>query len=156
AFLQPLIVTIYFSGSVPQHLIHEQIPIKISVSIAEEYNSFMAPVIRAKAWSLLIPLKYHGSDNCSMDVYTQDFTIPFLPLPHMFDFTDPQQWAMLSKEIECWLVNEVQDTSLPYWTWGRDAFWFTFIGAHPRFPSGKWSVWDPRILLEGTIIEEWL
>ncbi|KAI5989689.1 hypothetical protein EDD15DRAFT_2139343, partial [Pisolithus albus] len=166
AFLQPLLVTIYFSGSVPQNLIRERIPIKISVSVSEEYNNFMAPVIRAKAWSvcqsepsepaLLVPLHYTGSDDFSMGAYTQDVTIPFLPLPRTFDFTDPRQWATLSKEIECWLVNKVQDSSLPYWTWGKDAFWLTFIGAHPRFPDGEWSVWDPRIPVEGTFIEEWL
>ncbi|KAI6095150.1 hypothetical protein F5141DRAFT_1222399 [Pisolithus sp. B1] len=103
AFLQPLLVTIYFSGPVPQHLIHEQIkPIKITVSVAEEYNKFMVPVIRAKVWSvyqsepsepavlLPMPIKYFtGSDKINMDTCTQDFTIPFLPLPHTFDCTDP-------------------------------------------------------------------
>ncbi|KIK21125.1 hypothetical protein PISMIDRAFT_24028 [Pisolithus microcarpus 441] len=170
AFLQPLLVTIYFSGPVPQHLIHEQIkPIKITVSVAEEYNKFMAPVIHAKAWSVYQsepsepavppphPLQYcTGSDDISMQTCTQDFAIPFLPLPRTFDCTDPQQWDTLSKEIECWLVDEVHNSSLPMWMWGRDAFWLTFIGTHPRFPNGRWSAWDPRIPLEGTFIEEWL
>ncbi|KAI5988838.1 hypothetical protein EDC04DRAFT_2588674 [Pisolithus marmoratus] len=91
-----------------------------------------------------------------MKTCTQDFTILFLPLPCTFDCTDSQQWDMLSKEIETWLVEEVQNLSLPMWTWGRDAFWLAFIGAHPRFPGGCWSAWDLRIPLEGTFIEEWL
>ena len=91
-----------------------------------------------------------------MATHTQDFAIPFLPLPHAFDWTDSQQWAMLSNEIKCWLINEVQDSSLPQWTWGRDAFWLAFIAAHPSFPGGRWSAWDLRILLEGTFITEWL
>ncbi|KAI6097409.1 hypothetical protein EV401DRAFT_1819598, partial [Pisolithus croceorrhizus] len=176
AFLQPLLVTIYFSGPVPQHLIHKQIgilqfiykPIKIMVSVAEEYNKFMAPIICAKVWSIyqskpsepavLVSSNSSetNSDEINMDTCTQDFTIPFLPLPHMFDCTDPQQWDILSKEIECWLVNEVQNSSLSIWMWGRDAFWLAFIGANPTFPSGRWSAWDPRISLEGTFIEEWL
>lgn len=91
-----------------------------------------------------------------MATRTQDFAIPFLPLPRAFDWTDSQQWATLSNEIECWLINEVQDSSLPQWTWGRDAFWLAFIAAHPSFPGGRWSAWDPRIPLEGTFITEWL
>ncbi|KAI6111324.1 hypothetical protein F5141DRAFT_1063630 [Pisolithus sp. B1] len=139
------------------------------VSVAEEYNKFMAPIICAKVWSIYqskpsepavllpMPIEYYtGSDEINMDTCTQDFTIPFLPLPHMFDCTDPQQWDILSKEIECWLVNEVQNSSLSIWMWGRDAFWLAFIGANPTFPSGRWSAWDPRIPLEGTFIEEWL
>ncbi|KAI5981215.1 hypothetical protein EDD15DRAFT_2147972, partial [Pisolithus albus] len=168
AFLQPLVVTIYFSGPLPQHLVREQIkPIKITVSVAEEYNKFMAPVVRAKAWSVyqsepsepapLNPNEYYtGSNDIDMDTCTQDFAIPFLPLPRTFDPTDTRQWEALSKEIEYWLVDEVQDSSLPIWTWGRDAFWLTFVGANPTFPGHGWSAWDPRIPLEGIFIEEWL
>ncbi|KAI6102398.1 hypothetical protein EDD16DRAFT_1494880 [Pisolithus croceorrhizus] len=167
AFLQLLLVTIYFSGPAPQHLIHEQIvsvafslchsvlicsfqkPIKNTVSIAEEYNKFMA--------LLPHPLQYcTGSDDVSMGTCTQDFTILFLPLPCMFDCTNPQHWDMLSKEIECWLVDKVHNSSLLIWMWGWDAFWLVFIGTHLRFPNGRWSAWDPRIPLEGTFIEEWL
>ncbi|KAI6096500.1 hypothetical protein F5141DRAFT_1220766 [Pisolithus sp. B1] len=84
AFLQPLLVTIYFSGPVPQHLICEQIkPIKIMVSVAEEYSKFMAPVIHAKVWSIHqskpsepavpfpMPIEYFtGSDEINMDTCT--------------------------------------------------------------------------------------
>jgi hypothetical protein len=74
-----------------------------------------------------------------MATRAQDFIIPFLPLPRAFDWTDSQQWATLSNEIECWLIDKVQDSSLPQWTWERDTFWLTFIGAHPNFPGGRWS-----------------
>jgi hypothetical protein len=36
------------------------------------------------------------------------------------------------------------------------AFWYAFITAHPNFPGGKWSFWDPSISLEGQFIEEWV
>jgi len=42
------------------------------------------------------------------------------------------------------------------WIWARDAFWLAFVAAHPHFPGGKWPMWDPRIPLEGTFIEQWL
>jgi hypothetical protein len=91
-----------------------------------------------------------------MTTRAQDFAISFLPLPRTFDWTNSQQWATLSNEIECWLIDEVQDSSLPQWAWGRDTFWLAFVGAHPMFPCGRWSAWDPRIPLEGTFITEWL
>ncbi|KAG0694573.1 hypothetical protein DFH29DRAFT_815197 [Suillus ampliporus] len=62
---------------------------------------------------------------------------------------------MLSKEIEKWLVAEV-DARSQLWTWGRDAFWLTFVAAYPLFPRGKWRMWDPRVPVEGTFVEEWL
>ncbi|KAL4064702.1 hypothetical protein V8B97DRAFT_1920027 [Scleroderma yunnanense] len=43
--LQLLLVSIYFSGSFPRHLAKKDIPIQISVSVSEEFSSFMMPII---------------------------------------------------------------------------------------------------------------
>ncbi|KAI9567963.1 hypothetical protein HD554DRAFT_2097816 [Boletus coccyginus] len=169
AFLQPLLVTISFSGPLPRHLIRRQIePVKITVSLSEEYNQFTAPVLRANAWSsyqsehseYMTPhpntVQFSSSDDIGMETCPQDFTIPFLPLPAAFDYTDTRQWASLSKEIEDWLVANIESSALSGWSWGRDAFWMAFVGAHPVFPSGRWALWDPNIPMEGTFIQEWL
>ncbi|KAG0693800.1 hypothetical protein DFH29DRAFT_1006929 [Suillus ampliporus] len=83
-----------------------------------------------------------------------DIPIPFLPLPSEFDYTKRTDWEMLSKRIENWLIE--LNTKLPQWTWGRNTFWLTFIAAFPSFPRGTWPMWNPRIPLEGTFIEQWL
>ncbi|KAF8837374.1 hypothetical protein BDN67DRAFT_983294 [Paxillus ammoniavirescens] len=164
AFLQPLIVTICFSGPVPRHLIQIDIPIEISASISEQYKGFTSPVICAKAWSV------HQSEQCTCSATSShiapatmdqedsagDLPIPFLPLAPMFNPMDSRHWATLSKDIEWWLVNDVQTMSVPQWAWGRDAFWLAYVAAHLMFPNGSWSLWDPRIPLEGQFIEEWL
>lgn len=84
-----------------------------------------------------------------------DVIIPFLPLRRTFNHINPMEWATLSKEIEEWLVNDV-DTRSQLWTWGCDAFWLTFVAAYPLFPRGKWPMWDPRIPVEGIFIQKWL
>ncbi|KAI6006653.1 hypothetical protein F5J12DRAFT_832058 [Pisolithus orientalis] len=139
AFLQLLIVMVCFTGP----------PIKISASISKEYKGITLPVIHTKAWSA------HQSDIDQEDS-AGDFPIPFLPLAPMFDPMDTCHWATLSKDIKWWLVNDVQMTSIPQWACGHDAFWLAYIAAHPTFPNGSWSVWDPRIPMEGQFIEEWL
>ncbi|KAI6008691.1 hypothetical protein F5J12DRAFT_824936 [Pisolithus orientalis] len=163
-FLQPLIVMVCFSGPVPQRLIHTDIPIEISASISEEYKGITLPVIHAKAWSAhqsersthsiaslhIVPGSIDQEDSAG------DFPIPFLPLASTFDPMDTCHWATLSKDTERWLVNDVWTTSVPQWAWGRDAFWLAYIAAHPMFPNGSWSAWDPRIPMEGQFIEEWL
>ncbi|KAI6149272.1 hypothetical protein BKA82DRAFT_3939434, partial [Pisolithus tinctorius] len=149
AFLQPLIVMVCFSGP----------PIEISASISKEYKGITLPVIRAKAWSA------HQSERLTHSVAVSsidqedsagDFPIPFLPLASTFDPMDTCHWATLSKDIERWLMNDVWTTSIPQWAWGHDAFWLAYIAAHPMFPNGSWSAWDPRIPMEGQFIEEWL
>ncbi|KIK95520.1 hypothetical protein PAXRUDRAFT_11402 [Paxillus rubicundulus Ve08.2h10] len=45
-------------------------------------------------------------------------------------------WAMLSKGIERWLVNDVQTTSIPQWAWDRDTFWLAYVATYPTFPNG--------------------
>lgn len=62
----------------------------------------------------------------------------------------------LSKDIEQWLVNEVQTSTSPMWQWGLDAFWMAFIAAYPMFPHGKWYSWNPTIPLGGQFVEEWM
>ncbi|KAG2147894.1 uncharacterized protein EDB93DRAFT_1103970 [Suillus bovinus] len=151
--LQPLILTICFSGMLPEGLLQENIPIQISVSIDEEYGVFTTPVINtvsmdvrdSDSWQVdLLP----SSDCCS----PSDDSIPFLPLPPAFDSCNRENWASLSKEIETWLVLEV-DPESPLWTWGHDAFWLAFIGAYPYFPRDRWPMWDSQVPLQGTFIE---
>ncbi|KAG1887730.1 hypothetical protein F4604DRAFT_1526692, partial [Suillus subluteus] len=77
--------------------------------------------------------------------------IPFLLLQH-FDYSDEAKWASLMKDIEGWLVAQV-NCQMQLWTWGRDAFWLVFIVAYPSFPMGSWLKWDPQIPLEGMFIE---
>ncbi|KIJ11661.1 hypothetical protein PAXINDRAFT_84215 [Paxillus involutus ATCC 200175] len=146
ALLQPLVITINFSGPVPQHLIPtpNNIPIEVSISLSEDCHTILAPFVRAKAWSTSEPDhadQFIDVGSLTPNTPTTDLPIPFLPLPQTFDPMNTRHWAMLTKEIERWLVNEVH-TPHPQWTWGREAFWLTFIGANPMFPGGKWLPWD--------------
>ncbi|KAI6008553.1 hypothetical protein EDC04DRAFT_2581985 [Pisolithus marmoratus] len=157
AFLQPLVVTVSFPGPMPQHLIHSKIPIEISITMSGEGGT-MSPIVHASVWAT-----YHSEptdmfidmNNPTPAASTMDLSILFLPLECTFDPRSTCQWARLSNDIECWLVNEV-DTSHPQWEWGLDAFWMAFIGAFPMFPGGKWHHWEPRIPLEGQFIQGWL
>ncbi|KIK24422.1 hypothetical protein PISMIDRAFT_98524 [Pisolithus microcarpus 441] len=157
AFLQPLVVTVSFPGPVPQHLIHSEIPIEISITASGE-GGVMAPVVHASAWAT-----YHSEPaDTLIDVNSptpaasiMDLSIPFLPLQCTFDPRSTRQWAKLSNDIERWLVDEV-DTPHPRWEWGLDAFWMAFVGAFPLFPGRKWRHWNPRIPLEGQFIQGWL
>ncbi|KIK74937.1 hypothetical protein PAXRUDRAFT_37013 [Paxillus rubicundulus Ve08.2h10] len=107
AILQPLVITINFSGPVPQHLIPtpNNIPIKVSISLSEDCCMILAPFV------------------CSpmANAPTTNLPIPFLPLPPTFDPTNTHHWAMLTKETKHWLVNEVHAPH-PQWTWGHEAF----------------------------------
>ncbi|KAI6140157.1 hypothetical protein BKA82DRAFT_157315 [Pisolithus tinctorius] len=149
AFLQLLIFMVCFSGP----------PIKISASISEEYKGITLPVICTKAWSAhqseqlthSVAASFATMSSINQEDSAGDFPIPFLPLASTFDPMDTCHWATLSKDIERWLMNDVWTTSVPQWAWGRDAFWLAYIAAHPI-----WSVWDPRIPMEGQFIEEWL
>jgi hypothetical protein len=109
-----------------------------------------SPLINEQQSSHIAPATMDQEDSAG------DLLIPFLPLAPTFDPTDSCHWAMLSKDIEWWLVNDVQTMSVPQWAWGHDAFWLAYVAAHPTFPNGSWSLWDPRIPLEGQFIEEWL
>ncbi|KAG1894218.1 uncharacterized protein F5891DRAFT_961900, partial [Suillus fuscotomentosus] len=81
--------------------------------------------------------------------------ISFLLLPPSFDYTNRANWQTVSQQIQEWLTTKV-DTESSLWTWGCDVFWLAFVGAYPSFPTGKWPMWDPRIPLEGSFIEQWL
>ncbi|KAG1733177.1 hypothetical protein EDD22DRAFT_737610, partial [Suillus occidentalis] len=154
--LQPLLVSVWFSGAVPRHLVHSNIPIEITVSLNEEYTLFTVPVIEiasqrsGEPHSNTVLLNQHDSRSMS-----DDMPISFLPLPATFDHMDSYHWAELSGTIQSWLV-ALEDTMTPEWTWGRDAFWYAFVAANPNFPAGKWAFWDPSIPLEGQFIEEWV
>ncbi|KAG2119029.1 uncharacterized protein F5147DRAFT_565274 [Suillus discolor] len=152
--LQPLSLLVWFSGAVPRHLAHSNIPIEISVSLKDEYKSFMVPVIE------IASQQPHPSNNSttfsqSYSVTDNDMSFPFLPLPPTFDHTDSDHWAELLDNIQSWLVKSV-DLSTPEWAWGWEAFWYAFIATYPDFPGGKWSFWDSSISLEGQFIEEWV
>ncbi|KAG2104654.1 uncharacterized protein F5147DRAFT_775476 [Suillus discolor] len=160
ATFKPLFFTIKFSGTLPKHLIEQNIPVEISVSIAEEYGCFTMPFVKAISsmdrWQSDTESMLNSSDSNFSGIIEcipppDEIPIPFLPLPSMFNHTNQDDWAKLSKEIEGWLVE--LDTELSQWMWGRDTFWLTFIAAYPFFPRGTWPMWDPRIPLEGTFIE---
>ncbi|KAG1726438.1 uncharacterized protein EDB91DRAFT_1013145, partial [Suillus paluster] len=160
--LKPLFFTIKFSSTLPRHLIEQNIPIEILVSIAEEYGCFTMPflnIMPVDLWQFDAGSSLHSGDS---DVSTfgeyithpDDIPIPFLPLPPAFNYTIQADWVALSKQIKKWLVE--LNTELPQWTWGRDTFWLAFVAGYPFFPRGNWRMWDPRIPLEGVFIERWL
>ncbi|KAG1783424.1 hypothetical protein EV702DRAFT_959444 [Suillus placidus] len=160
--LQPMLLAIRFSGRLPRHLMEQNIPIEISVSLAEEFGCFAMPVVQTMSFdqhffsslytTYILSKDFELSDDFVSPA--NDIPIPFLPLPSEFNYTKRADWEMLSKRIEAWLIE--LDTELPQWTWGRDMFWLTFIAAFPAFPRGTWHMWNPRILLEGAFIEQWL
>ncbi|KAG1847459.1 hypothetical protein C8R48DRAFT_615486 [Suillus tomentosus] len=161
--LRSVLLTICFSGRLPRQVIERNIPVQITVSIADEYGTFASPVVEAVSMDLcsstgdLTPsddasVCSHGHDD--FPVLPNDTLIPFLPLQH-FDYADQAKWASLMKDIEAWLVDQV-NCQTQLWTWGRDVFWLAFIAAYPSFPGGLWPKWDSRIPLEGTFIEQWL
>ncbi|KAG1720087.1 hypothetical protein EDB19DRAFT_1605755, partial [Suillus lakei] len=158
ASLQPMSLTVFFPGTLPRQSLERNIPIRISVSIDEEYGSFITPVIEVASTDLHRRgslLHCSGdSDDVTM-LCDSEAVIPFLPLPPSFDSVDRAHWESVSQKIQDWLTTEV-DTESSLWTWGHDAFWLAFIAAHPSFPMGKWPMWDPRIPLEGSFIEQWL
>ncbi|KAG2121105.1 hypothetical protein DEU56DRAFT_918344 [Suillus clintonianus] len=158
ALLQPLLISVWFSGAVPRHLAHSNIPIEITVSLNEEYTLFTVPVIEIASQRTGEP--YPSNSSVSSGQYehysmSDDAPISFLPLPPTFDYTDSDHWAELSGTIQSWLV-AFADTMKPEWTWGRDTFWYAFVAANPDFPGGKWAFWGPSIPLEGQFIEEWV
>ncbi|KAG1800597.1 uncharacterized protein BJ212DRAFT_1287203, partial [Suillus subaureus] len=65
-------------------------------------------------------------------------------------------WSVLTRQVESWLVDTIQDVRAPEWAWGCDTFWMAFIAANPDFPWGSWPNWNPKISLEGKFIESWM
>ncbi|KAG2112494.1 hypothetical protein BD769DRAFT_1630180 [Suillus cothurnatus] len=157
--LQPLSLSVWFSGAVPRHLVHSNIPIEITVSLSDKYTLFTVPVIEIASQRSREPHPHPSNKSVVSNQYdsrsmSDDTPISFLPLPATFNHMDLFHWAELSVTIQSWLV-ALEDTMTPEWTWGRDAFWYAFVAANPDFPSGRWLLWDPRIPLEGQFIEEW-
>ncbi|KAG2752436.1 hypothetical protein P692DRAFT_201692726, partial [Suillus brevipes Sb2] len=160
--LQPLSLLVWFSGAVPCHLAHPNIPIEISVSLKDEYKSFTVPVCMSCDWEMIckdslfdsscLVMIRHAFQSCSAD---NNMSFSFLPLPPTFDHMDSDNWAELLDNIQSWLIESV-DPSTPEWAWGWEVFWYVFIATNPDFPGGKWSFWDPSIFLEGQFIEEWV
>ncbi|KAG2738441.1 hypothetical protein P692DRAFT_201731155 [Suillus brevipes Sb2] len=164
--LKPLFFTIKFAGTLPKHLIEQNIPIEISVSIAEEYGCFAMPFVKAMSMSPAIDQwrcditesESNVSKLCCFSNSIEcvpshdEILIPFFPLPSMFDHRNQSDWEKLSKEIEKWLMQ--LNTGLPQWMWGWDAFWLAFVAAFPFFPRGTWPLWNPRVPLEGAFIEQ--
>ncbi|KIJ13254.1 hypothetical protein PAXINDRAFT_181327 [Paxillus involutus ATCC 200175] len=154
ASLRPILVTVYFPGSFPRHLVKNDIPIQISVSVAEELSSFTTPIIgEVVEDSCLSQLSDDHSDSQSSNP-PDDIPIPFLPLPSHFDASDIKHWAGLCSDIQRWLLSVPEQSQ--QWSWGCDIFWLAFIAANPNFPNGGWPIWSPRIILKGPIIESWL
>ncbi|KAG1873403.1 hypothetical protein C8R48DRAFT_544712, partial [Suillus tomentosus] len=158
--LQPLSLSVWFSGAVPRHLVHSNIPIEITVSLNEKYTLFTVPVIEIASQRSREPHPHPSNKSVVSDQYdsrsmSDDTPISFLPLLATFDHLDSFHWAELSGTIQSWLV-ALEDTMTPEWTWGRDTFWYAFVAANPDFPGGKWVFWNPRIPLEGQFIEEWV
>ncbi|KAG1894189.1 uncharacterized protein F5891DRAFT_908230, partial [Suillus fuscotomentosus] len=167
AKLQTMLLTIEFSGKLPRHLSERSIPVEISVSIAEEFGCFTMPIIHAMSvdpWctppgSPVNDVSVHSPGRIKLTFCRRALNHPkilsFLPMTSPFHSSHfHQNWAELSQRIEKWLIE--LDTELPEWSWGRDTFWLTFVTAFPSFPRGTWPMWDPRIPLEGTFIEQWL
>ncbi|KAG2106475.1 hypothetical protein BD769DRAFT_1393165 [Suillus cothurnatus] len=163
-------LTVCFPGTFPRQILERSdIPVRISVSIDEEYGTFTTPVIEVVSLDLhhCGSLLYcsGGLDNPTSImpklISSQDMSnvgepiISFLPLPPSFDYVNQADWETVAQQIQEWVTTEV-DTESPLWTWGRDAFWLAFVAAHLSFPMGKWPMWDPRIPLEGSFIEEWI
>ncbi|KAG1905541.1 uncharacterized protein F5891DRAFT_943734 [Suillus fuscotomentosus] len=159
ASLQPMCLTLCFPGTFPRQLLERSDPIRISVSIDEEYGIFTTPTIEVASPDL----RCHGSillhcsgDSDDLDLSCDNKTnISFLPLPPSFDYTNRADWQTVSQQIQEWLTTKV-DMESSLWMWGHDVFWLAFISTYPSFPTGKWPMWDPRIPLEGSFIEQWL
>ncbi|KAI6137708.1 hypothetical protein BKA82DRAFT_170311 [Pisolithus tinctorius] len=160
AYLQPLVFTVCFPGPMPRSLTNNDIPVQISVSLSEAFRGIILPEVRPGTWCAdesEHPLSVASVSLSSsfLTVYNE-IPITFLPLPPLWNPMDTNHWLELSKGIERWLVDIVQVTNVPEWTWGRDVFWLAYIGAYSAFPCGKWEPWNPIIPLEGQFIEEWL
>ncbi|KAL4079814.1 hypothetical protein J3A83DRAFT_4086610, partial [Scleroderma citrinum] len=169
--LQLLLVSIYFSGSFPRHLAKKDIPIQISVSVSEEFSSFMMPIIAEvvkDSWimqssqAVCFHTLFHTSYLCisgplatsQSESSLDDIPIPFLPLPHNFDLNDMKNWMVLCNDIQHWLLSISEQSQ--QWSWGCEMFWLTFVAANPDFLGGIWPVWNTRIMPEGLFIEGWL
>ncbi|KAF9219014.1 hypothetical protein BS17DRAFT_798353 [Gyrodon lividus] len=158
ASLQPVLVTICFPGAVPRHLIHKNMPIQITVSMCKELRSFTSPVIEAILWNVCNSKHSLHSSNSDLErnndtntSTSRELPIVFLPLPRAFNYRSSQDWDNLSQKIEGQLTTTPTDPQ--QWTWGQ---WLAFIGANPTFPHGRWPLWDTRVPLEGSFIEDWL
>ncbi|KAG1761161.1 hypothetical protein EDD22DRAFT_780233 [Suillus occidentalis] len=165
ARLQPLMLTVDFPGILPWDVIdqHRGIPLHISISMEEKYQSLLKPALHATAIDSLsdgAPSVHSSADDVCIVFLRipgpeQDVPISFLPLPPSFETNNSAHWAHLCDKIENWLVSSVH-TSSSQWTWGRDMFWLAFVASNPCFPGGAWHKWNPSISLQGEFIEEWL
>ncbi|KAG0694572.1 hypothetical protein DFH29DRAFT_1006224 [Suillus ampliporus] len=101
---QRILLTMCFSGRLPRQTVQENIPVHVSVSIAEEYGPFTSPVIEA----ISVDLCSTCSNSPIMDDSTpsqadndlsiqEDVIIPFLPLRGTFNPASSMEWAMLSR-----------------------------------------------------------
>lgn len=106
-------------------------------------------------WVLII-LQSDDVNQLSHPVEAREVPISFLPLAQCFNHQDVQSWSKLVEVILNWLVNDVKTLQSQEWAWGTDAFWMAAVAANPSFPGGIWPVWDCRIALDGTFIQEWL
>ncbi|KAG8923116.1 hypothetical protein FRC02_011340 [Tulasnella sp. 418] len=151
--LGPISLVVSFTGSLPARLSAQHVPLTISVSIPEDVAGDLTPVIQLMP---TLPPKDLLLTNTPYYLSEPQHSVPFLPLSKGFDPSNHACWSKLAGGIQDWLVNDVCDRESQQWTWGVEAFWISFIAAHPAFPVGSWPTWDCRIPLRGQFIESWL
>ncbi|KAJ8073263.1 hypothetical protein PM082_020135 [Marasmius tenuissimus] len=156
---QFLPVSISLKGDLPRHL-DAKVPLHISISLPEPYNSFLVPVI-----SEIGGIPKHLDDTASTTVASSDPVAAQVPIAdpsflHLLSSFNPhvtKPWVDLRKSIEDWMMSFAdQKDSTQDWDWGREAYWMAFSAAYPGFPNGDWPTWNPAIDLGGPYIQEWL
>ncbi|EIW79766.1 hypothetical protein CONPUDRAFT_155163 [Coniophora puteana RWD-64-598 SS2] len=165
--VHPFEVSIAVTGEIPSHLIRSNLPISISVSIAEDLRPFTNLSLHAHsrkdegAEEVGLdgsPFPSHSEGELPADAHDYDPSldrdITFIPLPSTFNRFDPNHWARLSDSIRDFVVTLRPDSGLR--AWGTDIFWISWVGAHLNFPHGDWPKWDGDIVLEGSFIESWV
>ncbi|KAJ3002668.1 hypothetical protein NUW54_g5725 [Trametes sanguinea] len=157
--LCPLSVSLQFLGHVSEAQRECAIPIQITVTMPSSLSQSLFPLISISSLpSTLADGVQHvaGRDRDILRRAIATMPITFLPISSDFDFRNSRSWATLADRVADWLIAVVADTRSPVWTWGREAFWITFVGAHPRFPDGEWPNWPCEIMLDGTFITYWM
>ncbi|KAI9572723.1 hypothetical protein HD554DRAFT_1989618, partial [Boletus coccyginus] len=130
-------------------------PIQVSITIAQEYRSFISPIIGTVPDDAFYCDSESVDDNCTVSRANNDsLSISFLPLSSTFHCLNPRHWASLCSSIQRWLVSIPNQSQ--HQTWGRDMFWLAYVVAYPNFPAGTWPIWDSRILPKGTFIKGWM
>ncbi|KAM6499606.1 hypothetical protein JOM56_005114 [Amanita muscaria] len=149
--LVPQLFSLSFDhGNLPQDIcLPENIPLQITVSLPEEFCSYIRPILCAEAME---------TDDVKSSTLLDDplMDVSFLPLPLDFDYVQSESWKPLVDKISHWLTTIVIDQSTPEWLWGLEVFWMAYFAAYPSFPAGEWPKWNPNIALDGQFAQSWL